>query len=183
VQVLRVRAARRRSDGHLTPWREEYTVEAVPASATWALRRAVLRPARADTDLALPDDDAPETGTYAALDADSAVVSSARVAPSPLPAVIEPDVAEGPVWRLRGMATRPELRGRGIGSAVLARAIAHVAEHGGRLLWCNARLPARTLYLRAGFVEAGDPWDDPELGPHVVMWTAVNPKLRRPARH
>ncbi len=57
--------------------------------------------------------------------------------------------------------------------------IAHVAEHGGGMLWCNARLPALPLYRRAGFAEAGEPWDDPELGPHVVMWRAVAPLTPR----
>ena len=73
------------------------------------------------------------------------------------------------------MATRHDLRGRGIGAAVLGRAVAHVAGHGGGLLWCNARLPAVPLYRRAGFFEVGEPWDDPEIGPHVVMWRLVAP--------
>jgi GNAT superfamily N-acetyltransferase len=135
----------------------------------------VLRPTRTDVELALPDDDGPSTGTYAALDGSGTVVSSARVALSPLPPVLDPAPVAGTSWRLRGMATRAELRGQGIGSAVLERAIAHVAEHGGGLLWCNARIPALSLYLRAGFREAGDPWEDPEIGPHVVMWRAVDP--------
>jgi len=160
----------------------DYTVQAVPAAATWALRRQVLRPTRADTELALPDDDGPSTGTYAALDRDSTVVSSARVAPSPRPPILEAASASGPVWRLRGMATRPDLRGQGIGARVLGRAITHVAEHGGGVLWCNARLPARSLYHRAGFVEAGEPWDDPEIGPHVVMWREVDSLSAAPDR-
>ena len=71
------------------------------------------------------------------------------------------------------MATREDLRNQGIGGAVLSRAIDHVVEHGGGLLWCNARVPAMSLYRRAGFVEHGDPWDDPDIGPHVVMWRIV----------
>jgi hypothetical protein len=39
-----------------------------------------------------------------------------------------------------------------------------------RLLWCNARTPARRCYERAGLQTRGEPWDDPEIGPHVAMW-------------
>ncbi len=73
------------------------------------------------------------------------------------------------------MATREDLRRLGIGGAVLEAAISHAAEHGGGLLWCNARVPAVTLYLRAGFVEDGEAWIDPVIGPHVVMWRTVQP--------
>ncbi len=71
------------------------------------------------------------------------------------------------------MATRDDVRNIGIGSAVLGRVIDYVAERGGGILWCNARLPAMNLYRRAGFVEQGDAWEDPDIGPHVVMWRFV----------
>ncbi len=58
---------------------------------------------------------------------------------------------------------------------MLGAAVSHVADRGGGLLWCNARLPAVTLYTRAGFVEVGEPWTDPVIGPHVVMWRTVRP--------
>ena len=59
--------------------------------------------------------------------------------------------------------------------AVLAAVVAHVADAGGALVWCNARVPARRFYERAGFVAHGDEWDDPEIGPHVAMWRPVGP--------
>jgi predicted GNAT family N-acyltransferase len=48
-----------------------------------------------------------------------------------------------------------------------------VTDHGGGLLWCNARVPAINLYRRGGFVEHGEMWEDPDIGPHVVMWRLV----------
>jgi predicted GNAT family N-acyltransferase len=71
------------------------------------------------------------------------------------------------------MATSEELRGLGIGTRVLDAVVAHVAAHGGGLLWCNARIPACLFYERAGFVRRGEPWTDPDLGPHVAMWRQV----------
>jgi len=51
--------------------------------------------------------------------------------------------------------------------------VQHVADHGGGLLWCNARSPAVAFYRRAGFETRGDEWVDPEIGPHVAMERAV----------
>jgi len=45
----------------------------------------------------------------------------------------------------------------------------HVADRGGTLVWCNARVPARRFYERAGFTVHGDEWDEPGIGPHVAM--------------
>jgi GNAT superfamily N-acetyltransferase len=149
-----------------------YTVERVPAAVTWALRQAVLRPHRQVEEVALSDDDEPTTASFAAVDRDGAVLSTARVALAAPPDVLEPP-AGAASWQLRGLATRPDLRGRGIGTAVLEGAVAHVARCGGGLLWCNARLAALPLYRRAGFAPSGEAWDDPEIGRHIVMWRLV----------
>ncbi len=150
----------------------------MPAACTFALRHAVLRPHDSIADLALPGDDDAETGTFAAVDeATGEVLSTANVRLEPAPfdvaAVAGQEAAGHAAWRLRGMATRPELRGRGLGAAVLDACVAHVAARGGGLLWCNARVPAVPLYARAGFVTHGDEWVDPTIGPHVVMWRNV----------
>jgi GNAT superfamily N-acetyltransferase len=141
----------------------------------------VLRPGRAVHDMALPDDDEPSTVTFAAVGDAGAVVGCVRVSSDGPP----PGLGDGgaPAWRLRGMATRQDLRNAGIGSLVLGRAIDYVADQGGGLLWCNARVPAVGLYRRAGFVEHGDVWEEPEIGPHVVMWTMVAPADGGADRH
>ena len=72
------------------------------------------------------------------------------------------------------MATAEDRRRRGMGGAVLAAVIAHVRGHGGGLLWCNARLPAVPFYRRAGFEARGDSWEDPQIGPHIVMELTVD---------
>ena len=77
-------------------------------------------------------------------------------------------------WRVRGMATADDVRGRGAGAAVLAALLGLSRERGGRLLWCNARTPAQAFYERAGLRTWGEPWLDPAIGPHVVMWTRLD---------
>jgi ribosomal protein S18 acetylase RimI-like enzyme len=72
-------------------------------------------------------------------------------------------------WRVRGMATAPAARGRGAGSAVLRALIEHAEANGATRIWCNARVPAISLYERAGFVVTSDVFEEPQIGPHVVM--------------
>jgi GNAT superfamily N-acetyltransferase len=154
----------------------EFRIDRVPAADTWELRRAVLRPHQRPDEMALADDDHPLTATFAAVDERDRAIGTGRVGPDPPPSSLGDEIGGGqPAWRLRGMATREDARQAGIGSAVLLRIVGHVAEHGGGLLWCNARVPAVNLYRRAGFVEHGPAWDDPAIGPHVVMWRTVDP--------
>ncbi|HKY65133.1 MAG TPA: GNAT family N-acetyltransferase, partial [Acidimicrobiales bacterium] len=141
----------------------------VPAARTYALRGRVLRP-HAPERASFPGDDEPEAASFAAIDEGDEVVGTVVVYPEDCP------WRPGPgAWRLRGMATEPVRRSSGIGSAVLAVALDHVAAAGGDLVWCYARTPARRFYERAGFRVHGDEWVDPEIGPHVAMWRPVSP--------
>jgi GNAT superfamily N-acetyltransferase len=146
-------------------------IDRVSAIVTWPLRQRVLRPHQTPEQMALPDDEDPDTGHYAALDAADCIVGTASVRRESPPW----DVAAGSAWRLRGMATDDSVRNRGIGSEVLAAAVAHVAGRGGGLLWCNARIGAVAFYERAGFETRGEPFDEPDIGPHVAMWRHVEP--------
>jgi GNAT superfamily N-acetyltransferase len=121
------------------------------------------------SEVALPGDDDPDTAHFCALDSSDRVVGTGSVRPEAPP--WEP--ASGPAWRLRGMATEPDVRGSGIGTAVLTAVIDHVAGLGGGLLWCHARTPAVEFYRRAGLVTRGEAWLDPAIGPHIVMWREV----------
>lgn len=132
----------------------------VQAADTAPLRQAVLRPGGL---LLPPGDDTAGVHHLAAYD-EGRLVGCGNVRPDPAPFA-----AEGDHWRVRGMATAPEARDRGVGAAVLAGLLDHARCSGGALLWCNARLPAQRFYERAGLRTWGQPWVDPEIGPHVVM--------------
>ena len=137
----------------------------VPAAVNRPLRREVLRPHLGPEAAVYPGDDDPRAGHVAATEGGIvlAVGSVLPEAPGWAPAG----------WRVRGMATVARRRGEGIAGAVLALLLAHVTTHGGDLVWCNARIPARRLYERAGFEGRGEVFDLPGIGPHVVMWRAV----------
>jgi len=136
------------------------SLRVVTAADTAALRREVLRGGRP---VALPGDDDPTAVHVAAFEGDR-LVATGNVRPEPAPWAPGTDA-----WRLRGMATAPDRRGAGLGAAVLDALVTHCREHGGGKLWCNARTPAQRFYERAGFVAVGEPWEDPEIGPHVRM--------------
>lgn len=146
-----------------------YVVERVAAADTWALRHEVLRPHQRLAEMAVPGDDDRASGHFVARTPAGEVIGTASVLPEPPPWATEGQRA----WRLRGMATAPGWRGKGVGTTVFAAALAHVGAHGGTLLWCNARIPAQAFYDRAGFVPHGEPWVDPVIGPHLAMSKTV----------
>ncbi|HET6689229.1 MAG TPA: GNAT family N-acetyltransferase [Miltoncostaeaceae bacterium] len=147
-------------------------VEAVPPRDTHALRERVLRPGQTPQELAYPGDAHPDALHAAVRDpaVTGTIVGVATVAPEGHPADPRPGD-----WRLRGMATAPEVRGRGIGGALLAACLDHARARGGRRVWCNARVSAEGFYLGAGLVPEGGGFDIPGLGEHVVMAVSLRP--------
>jgi len=143
------------------------TIDVGPIAApdTWPLRKRVLRPHQEGDAVVLGGDDDPRAAHLGARDADGTIVGIATISPQDCPWAPDRPGA----WRLRGMATADELRGRGVGALVLGAAVRHAREHGAVLVWCNARVGALDFYGRAGFVAAGERYVDALLGPHVPM--------------
>jgi GNAT superfamily N-acetyltransferase len=141
------------------------SVARVAPEVTHPLRRRVLRPGAPPDRVRLSADDHPATAAFAATTRAGEVVGTAIAYPEPCPW----HPGRPGAWRLRGMATDPDRRSGGIGARVLAAVLDHVRAQGGTLVWCNARTPARRFYERAGFVAHGEPWEDPDIGPHIAM--------------
>jgi GNAT superfamily N-acetyltransferase len=156
---------------HLPAQNGRILVEQVPPALTHPLRRRVLRPGQPAQAARLAADAHPEAAAFAARDDDGLVVGTAIVVPEACPWL--PDRRHA--WRLRGMATDERWRGSGVGTQVLAAVVDHVRRHGGTLVWCHARVPARRFYERAGFIAVGDEWIEPDIGPHVRMSRDVHP--------
>ncbi|HEY8545407.1 MAG TPA: GNAT family N-acetyltransferase [Acidimicrobiales bacterium] len=162
------------------------TVRAVPVEATLPLRQQVLRPHQGIDELREPDDDAPGTAAVAAVDdatGEIVAIGTVRRRPPPVPLPADGDgegeaAADG--WQVMAMAVAPGWRGQGLGQAVLDALLAHVEAAGGGTVWCNARVPARGFYERAGFTALGEPFELPDIGPHVVMTTAPRARTPRP---
>ncbi|ONH26599.1 GNAT family N-acetyltransferase [Pseudofrankia asymbiotica] len=146
--------------------RAQVRLERTAAEATLPLRQRVLRPHQTVHDVAFPGDDEADSAHVVAVLADGTVVGAVSVLREPAPWG-----AAG--WRLRGMATDEAMRGRGIGARLLAAVLDHVRDHGGGLLWCNARVRAVPFYERGGLRTRGEVREEPGIGPHVVMWRDV----------
>ena len=128
----------------------------VRIAETRPLRKAILRPNDSDEELA--SHESPAAFAVGAFD-ETELVGVGFVAPEGGPGA----------WRIRGMATKPEVRGRGAGRAVLDALTEHAIRHGATRIWCNARTPAVHFYEQGGFTIASDEFEPPEIGPHYVM--------------
>jgi GNAT superfamily N-acetyltransferase len=140
------------------------TVERVELSRSRMLRTLVLRPGEPlDRPMYARESD-PETIHVAALDAAGEALAVGSVMADPHP--YEPRSCD---WRLRGMATREDRRGLGLGAQVLASCERLAVEQGAQRLWCNARIAARGFYERAGMQVEGEQFEIAGIGPHLLM--------------
>lgn len=128
------------------------------------LRAEILRPGQFADELRYAGDEAPDTLHAAVFDRGDPI-AAASIMREPFP---ERRGADD--WRVRGMATTPHARGRGVGTALLQACVAHALAQQGEVVWCNARVPARGFYERGGFSPLGDVFEIPGIGPHVLMW-------------
>jgi len=131
-------------------------LRSIPLADTRELRRDVLRPYMTVEELAAHE---PSEAVAFGAFADDDLVAVGLVGPE----------GEPGDWRIRGMATKPEARGRGAGTQVLQALVQHALDHGAKRLWCNARTPALSLYQRAGFTATSEEFETPRIGPHYRM--------------
>ena len=82
-----------------------------------------------------------------------------------------PGERDAAAWRVRGMATLPEQRGRGLGGKLLEHCLQHARALGGRRLWCSARVAVAAFYHAWGFVSVGEPFVLPQYSeePYIRM--------------
>jgi len=145
-----------------------------------ALRHAVLRAGMPLGAAHFDGDDESATLHVGAFLPDGRVVGCASAMRRPFEATAEATAAVTPVagaYQLRGMATRPDLAGRGVGLRVL-RAVESGCATG--FLWCNARVPAVEFYRRAGWTVVSDVFEIPTAGPHRRMTKNLTTASRLP---
>jgi GNAT superfamily N-acetyltransferase len=138
----------------------EIEVRPVSLAATRALRQSVLRPHQTVEELA--GHEPAGAVAFGAFEGRDLVAVG----------LVGPDGEPGD-WRVRGMATQPDARGRGAGTLILDTLVSYAIGHGATRVWCNARTPALTLYQRAGFVVASEEFEPPDIGPHYRMELSV----------
>ncbi len=77
-------------------------------------------------------------------------------------------VGDSNAIQLRGMAVSHRLQRRGVGHQIV-EAAKQIATEANKSLWCNARLSAIGFYEREAWVQSGEMFDIPIVGPHIVM--------------
>ncbi|TDQ29940.1 GNAT family N-acetyltransferase [Tenacibaculum caenipelagi] len=80
---------------------------------------------------------------------------------------------EGSQYQLRGMATLPEVRGKGYGSKLIEKAKEILQQKGITILWCNARKEAAKFYEGLGFQVIGEEFEVKKVGPHYKMYAQI----------
>ncbi|MBI4785571.1 MAG: GNAT family N-acetyltransferase [Chloroflexi bacterium] len=140
-----------------------FTIRPISAAEARPLRHIVLRPHQPPESIMYPGDDAPDSLHVGAF-VDALLVGIATVVREAPPGESAPRA-----WRLRGMATLPQARRQGVGAALVRACLAHVAAHGGTMLWCLGRTSALAFYNSLGFQATGDEFDVPHTGPHFIM--------------
>ena len=137
-----------------------YVVVELDSTETHPLRRAVLRNDMPGRPVVFDGDNLPGT-VHLGVRAGDALVAISTWIPNPYGA--EPAV------QLRGMATDPQLQGRGVGGILVdagCRRAAAVAP----LIWARARDSALNFYMRHGFIVEGDGFiDETTKIPHHLI--------------
>ena len=136
----------------------------IPFRDALALRRGVLRPEAPSDDATIYDEELEGTAATYGVVVDQVPVAIGTVMPDGYP----PNPGPGD-WRIRGMATNPDFRGRGLGALVLSALVAHAIDRDGTLAWCNARVSAAAFYEGSGFVRRGDIFNTAGDRPHLLM--------------
>ncbi|MBK7497140.1 MAG: GNAT family N-acetyltransferase [Candidatus Omnitrophica bacterium] len=74
-----------------------------------------------------------------------------------------------PAWRLRGMATDPDWRNRGVGRALFRFGEQEALKAHVWPFWCDARVSAVEFYLKQGWNLASEEFFVEAVGPHRKM--------------
>jgi ribosomal protein S18 acetylase RimI-like enzyme len=153
--------------------RTKIEVRPIRATDACSVRAEVLRPHWTPERCNWPFDHDPLTLHLGGL-ASGELAGVASFIPDPKPELLE-DLGLDPhlLYKLRGMATREQYRSRGVGSAVLDEGMRLLRERGVAAVWCNARVSAQRFYERHGYVSWGEVFDNPPVGPHIVMWVRL----------
>jgi GNAT superfamily N-acetyltransferase len=138
-------------------------IQTIAVEQARILRRAVLRPDLPPEASVFPGDDEPTSLHFGAFESDD-LVGIATLIQDPFPVG-----GADSDWRLRGMATVPKVRNRGIGGMLLSRCIVYVHGVGGSCVWCNGRSSARRFYERHGLRAIGEEFVSPHTGPHFLF--------------
>lgn len=139
-------------------------VKEITAEDTYEIRHTVLRPTQT-IDACKYEEDHFRNTFHLGVFLDDTLISIASFFQERNPAYEEINQ-----YRLIGMATLEEYRGKKAGSALLNYGEKVLKQRQARLLWCNARFPVSDYYRSFGMQEEGKVFVIDSIGPHKVMY-------------
>ncbi len=143
----------------------------VNAGAVHPLRHLVLREGRPFEESIFSGDEDLSTLHFAAYDLNGKVCAVVSFFEREHPSLSSPRS-----YQLRGMASHPELRGRGCAKALLQWSEEELlSKYGCRLIWCNARQRATGFYESQSYVLEADPFEIEGIGLHYRMHKYLKP--------
>jgi GNAT superfamily N-acetyltransferase len=163
---LSIRQREENKSGSVSP----ISVSSISAADTIGIRWEILRPGFPRETAVFAGDDSPTARHFGGfINGRLAGVASIYQVPCP----DRPDAPRA--WQLRGMATLPEVRGLGVGKALVAACEQSVRDGDDSFLWCNARIGAVDFYAHLGWLVSSDEFDIPTVGPHRRMLRVLAP--------
>jgi predicted GNAT family N-acyltransferase len=131
------------------------------------LRHLILRKGRPVETAFFPEDKEPETRHFGLFDENEILICCLTIIPKAY--------KEREAWQLRGMATREEWQGKGVGSDLVSKSIDFVQSVEKKpLIWCNAREKASRFYEKLGWIIDSEIFDIDPIGPHYKMKKELN---------
>ncbi len=144
----------------------EFTVRTIAAEDTRLLRYRVLWHHKARMEDCVIDIDGRGDAIHlGAFDAEGSLVGVCS-----LFEMATPKLTDDCQYRLRAMATAPEVRRQGAGAVLVEEAKRRIADMGYDVLWCDARKVALGFYERLGFDRIDEWYEVPLIGPHQLMY-------------
>jgi GNAT superfamily N-acetyltransferase len=139
-------------------------IRLIKPEETHALRHMVLRPHQTLADCDYPGDRDPGSFHVGVFEGDRLISIGT------FHRVQLPQLPGSKQYRLRGMATHPEHRSKGVGTQLMHFAIDQLNSLGTDVLWCHARINAVEFYKRLGLGIEGPLFHVEGIGEHYLMY-------------
>jgi [ribosomal protein S5]-alanine N-acetyltransferase len=146
-------------------------IEQIKPEDTRVLRFKVLWPHKPDVESCVIDIDHRSDAIHLGACKDGEIVGVCS-----LFEMSTPKLSDVRQYRLRAMATDPDVRGSGAGRMLVEEALRIVKSGGYNVLWCDARAVALGFYEKLGFSVIDEWYEVPIIGPHKLMYFRFSEK-------
>ena len=142
-------------------------IKTIASSQCLEIRSLVLRNGLETAKCKIPGDDLESSFHLGAFFNDKLVGISCFVLEN------DPELGPTKMYRLRGMASLPEAKGKGAGRALLNEAVVRASKLEASHIWCNARELAFGFYEKLNFEYYSEMFDIEGIGPHKKMFRKI----------